>query len=52
MPKKIEVGDEDDEWLRVRFPGYRYPITINPDAIEKVVKPPKPKFRRLRDISD
>ncbi len=42
MPKKIEVGDEvvirggviavkDDGWPRVKFPGYLYPITINPD---------------------
>lgn len=63
MPRKIEVGDEvvvrgevvkveDDGFVRVRFPGYQYPITIQPNAVEQVVKPPKPRFKRLRDIPD
>jgi hypothetical protein len=40
------VHVEGDGFLRVRFLGYPYPVTINPDAIERVYKPKEPKPRR------
>ncbi|QGJ74091.1 hypothetical protein C3L21_08735 [Sinorhizobium meliloti] len=62
MARKIETGDlidvrgevvrvEEGGWLRVKFPGYQYPITINPDAVLSSKKPPKEQIRwpKLRD---
>lgn len=65
MARKIEKGDDvlirgeviwfdDNGLVRVKFPGYQYPITVDPDMIVQVIKPPAPKPRRrpLRDMPD
>ncbi|MEY9718816.1 hypothetical protein [Sinorhizobium fredii] len=64
MARKIEKGDDvlirgeviwiDDNGLIRKFRGYQYPITVDPDMIEQVIKPPAPKPRRkpLRDVPE
>ncbi|MEY9198656.1 hypothetical protein ABIA16_003772 [Sinorhizobium fredii] len=48
--QKVEKGDDvlirgeviwidDNGIIRVKFRGYQYPITVDPDMIEKVIKP-------------
>ncbi|MDE3825097.1 hypothetical protein I7F13_23265 [Sinorhizobium meliloti] len=59
MPKrKMEKGDDvlirgtvvwfdETGLIRVRIPGYQYPITVDPDQIVEVIKAAEPK-RKLR----
>lgn len=60
---QIEKGDDvlvrgevvwidDDGFLRVRFLGYPYPVTINPEAIFRSSKPKEPKRKTIYDKPD
>lgn len=59
---KVEKGDDvlirgeviwidDNGIIRVKFRGYQYPITVDPDMIEQVfkAKPPPNRKKPLRD---
>lgn len=63
MPKRYAKYDDvlvrgevihvdDDGFARVKFPGYQWPITIHPDAIEQVFKYKPPKTRPPIDRGD
>ncbi|RVI62001.1 hypothetical protein CN187_28470 [Sinorhizobium meliloti] len=61
--KKVEVGDEvlirgrisrvnDDGTVTFWIPGFEYPITVLPGALEEIIKAPKepkPKPKKLPD---